>query len=185
MWYDPLAKKTILYSGAGRKSIEDHATRFEDMWSFDGTNWTKLTVTATPGIRFAPQVAIDPSSGKLLLFGGLRATIDEDDRVTQFYDNDMWVWDGSASTWTEIQLENAPAPRQNGAFDFDVASGKFVLFGGFAGNFYFSDRWLWDGRAGRSFPRRPLRTAAARRDRSTARGQDAGRGVSASSSGRR
>jgi len=145
MWYDPLAKKTILYSGAGRKSIEDHATRFEDMWSFDGTTWTKLTVTSTPGIRFAPQVAIDPTSGKLLLFGGLRATIDEDDKVNQFYDNDMWVWDGSTSKWTEIQVENAPAPRQNGAFDYDVASGKFVLFGGFAGNFYYSDRWLWDG----------------------------------------
>ncbi|HEV7238799.1 MAG TPA: kelch repeat-containing protein [Thermoanaerobaculia bacterium] len=156
MWYDPLAKKTILYSGAGRRSIEDHATRFSDMWSFNGTEWTKLSVTVTPGIRFAPQVAIDPSSGKLLLFGGLRATIDEDDRVTQFYDNDMWVWDGSTSAWTEIQLGNAPSPRQNGAFDYDVASGKFVLFGGFAGNFYFSDRWLWDGQNWTAVPDAPV-----------------------------
>ena len=156
MWYDPLAKKTILYSGAGRKSIEDHATRYSDMWSFDGTNWTKLNVTATPGIRFAPQVATDPNSGKLVLFGGLRATIDEDDRVTQFYDNDMWVWDGSTSTWTEIQLGNAPPPRQNAAFDYDVASGKFVLFGGFAGNFYFSDRWLWDGQNWTVVPDAPV-----------------------------
>jgi hypothetical protein len=145
MWYDPLAKKTIMYSGAGTGSIDDHAERFSDMWSFDGTNWTEITKTASPGIRFAPQIAIDPNTGKLLLFGGLRATIDEEDRVTQFYDNDLWMWDGSTSTWTEVQTENAPSPRQNAAFDYDPASGKFVLFGGFAQNFYLSDRWIWDG----------------------------------------
>lgn len=145
MWYDPLAKKTIMYSGAGRKSIEDHATRYSDMWAFDGTNWTELTKTAAPGIRFAPLTAVDPNSGKVIVFGGLRATIDDNDRVTQFYDNDMWIWDGSSNSWTELQPENAPAPRQNGALEYDSASGKFVLFGGFAGNFYFSDRWHWDG----------------------------------------
>lgn len=145
MWYDPLAKKTIVYSGAGRKSIEDHATRYSDMWAFDGTNWTELTKTAAPGIRFAPQIAVDPNSGKVIVFGGLRATIDDKARVTQFYDNDLWIWDGSSNGWTELQPGNAPAPRQNGALEYDAASGRFVLFGGFAGNFYFSDRWHWDG----------------------------------------
>ncbi len=147
MWYDPLAKKTIMYSGAGRKSIEDHATRYEDMWSFDGSNWTKMNVTSTPGVRFAPQIAIDPNSGKLILFGGLRATIDAQDnnKVTQFYDNDMWMWDGSNSTWTQLHPATVPSPRQNAAFDFDPVSGKLVLFGGFMGNLYFSDQWVWDG----------------------------------------
>lgn len=145
MWYDPLAKKTIIYSGAGRKSIEDHATRYSDMWSFDGSNWTQLSVTATPGIRFAPQIAVDPNSGKLFLFGGLRATLDDKNRVTQFYDDDMWIWDGSTSTWTELHPENPPSPRQNAAFDYDPVLGRFVLYGGFAGNFYLSDRWVWDG----------------------------------------
>ncbi len=145
MWYDPLAKKTILYSGAGRRSIEDHATRYSDMWAFDGTNWTEMTVTTTPGMRFAPQIAVDPATGKLLLFGGLRATLDEKDRVTQFYDNDMWIWDGAASTWTQVQQpDRRPAARQNAGFDYDPVSGKFVLYGGYGGN-YFSDLWTWDG----------------------------------------
>lgn len=145
MWYDPLAKKTILYSGAGRASIEDRATRYSDMWSFDGTTWTELSKTAAPGIRFAPQITVDPVTGKVLLFGGLRATIDENGLISQFYDNDTWVWDGQASKWTELNPENAPGPRQNAAFDYDSESGKFVLFGGFAGNIYLSDRWVWDG----------------------------------------
>jgi hypothetical protein len=72
--------------------------------------------------------------------------------VTQFYDDDMWVWDGSASSWTQIQTPNAPSPRQNAGFDYDAASGKFVLFGGFAGNFYYSDLWLWDGQTWTAVP---------------------------------
>ena len=145
MWYDPLAKKTIIYGGVGAKNIDTHAKRYSDMWSFDGTNWTRIVEAATPGIRFAPQVAINPETGKLLLFGGLRVTVDEEDHVSQFYDNDLWSWDGASSTWTEIQTDRAPGPRQNGAFEYDPVSKKFVLFGGFYGNFYLSDRWLWDG----------------------------------------
>ena len=164
MWYDPLARKTILYSGAGTRSIDFHAERFSDMWSFDGTNWTRITEEAAPGIRFGPQVTVDPNSGKVIVFGGLRATIDEDDRVTQFYGNDLWIWDGSNSSWSQVETDNAPPSRQNGAFDYDPASGKFVLFGGFARNFYFSDLWLWDGETWTVVPDAPsFRRRSARR----------------------
>lgn len=152
MWYDTRAKKTILYSGAGRPSIDDHVTRFQDMWSFDGTNWTEMSKTAAPGIRFGAQTAIDPRDGKVLLFGGLRATVDEDDTVDQFYGNDTWIWDGSAGTWTQIQTQTAPLPRQNGAFEFDDATGKFILYGGFAGQIYLSDMWVFDGTAWTAVP---------------------------------
>ena len=147
MWYDTLAKKTILYSGVGRPNIDERVTRFADMWSFDGTNWTEMTKTAAPGIRFGAQVTTDPRNGKVLLFGGLRAFVDEDDNIDQFYGNDMWLWDGAAGSWTQIQTASAPLPRQNGAFEFDETTGKFVLYGGFAGQFYLSDTWLFDGTA--------------------------------------
>lgn len=145
MWYDTRAKKTILYSGVGRPNIDEHVTRYEDMWSFDGTNWTEMSKTAAPGIRFGAQVATDPRDGKVLLFGGLRATIDDKKNIDQSYTNDLWLWDGSAATWTPIQTETAPPPRQNGAFEYDEATGKFILYGGFAGQFYLSDTWLFDG----------------------------------------
>jgi len=144
MWYDPLAKKTILFSGVGRPNIDEKVTRFNDMWSFDGTNWTTMAVTQTPGIRFGSQVAVDPRDSKVLLFGGLRATV-EGKIVEQFYGNDLWQWDGATSRWTEIVVPGGPSPRQNVGFDFDPSLGKFVLFGGFAGNFYHSDVWTWDG----------------------------------------
>lgn len=145
MWYDPLAKKTIVYSGVGRPNIEQRVTRYADMWSFDGTNWTAMNISQTPGIRFGAQSAIDPRTGKLLLFGGLHATVDEKGGVNQFYDNDTWLWDGSANSWTKLSPANAPPPRQNAGLDFDEASGKFILFGGFGGYLYLSDTWTWDG----------------------------------------
>jgi Galactose oxidase, central domain len=145
MWYDTRAKKTILYSGVGRPNLDEHVTRYEDMWSFDGTNWTEMSKTSAPGIRFGSQAAVDPRDGKVLLFGGLRATIDDDDNVDQFYSNDTWLWDGAAGTWTRVNTPSSPTPRQNVALEFDDATGKFILYGGFAGNVYLSDTWLFDG----------------------------------------
>jgi N-acetylneuraminic acid mutarotase len=143
-WYDPLAKKVMLFSGAGRPNLDARVTRYSDMWSFDGTNWTKMSVTATPGIRFGSQLAVDPRTGKVLLFGGLRAVV-EGKNVDQFYDNDLWIWDGAASNWTKVATSDGPGPRQNGGFEFDPTLGKFVLFGGFMGNIYLSDVWTLDG----------------------------------------
>ena len=156
MWYDPLAKKTILYSGVGRRDIDERVTRYSDMWSFDGSNWTAMNVAQTPGIRFGSQYAIDPRDGKLVLFGGLRSTIDEKKNVSQFYGNDTWIWDGAASRWTEVTPANVPTPRQNGGFDFDDATGKFLLFGGFSGNLYLSDSWIWDGQNWTPVPKSPV-----------------------------
>lgn len=145
MWFDTRANKTILYSGVGRPNLDERVTRYADMWSFDGTNWTEITKTAAPGIRFGAQAAIDPRDGKVLLFGGLRATIDDKKNINQFYGNDTWLWDGSAGTWTELKPAGAPRARQNGALEFDETSGKFVLHGGFAGQIYLSDTWHFDG----------------------------------------
>lgn len=143
-WYDPLAKKVILFSGAGRPDLDSRVTRYSDMWAFDGTNWTKMAVTNTPGARFGAQVAVDPRNDKVVLFGGLRAVIDGKN-VDQFYDNDLWIWDGAASSWTKVATTGGPGPRQNGGFDFDPSLGKLVLFGGFMGNIYLSDVWTLDG----------------------------------------
>lgn len=147
MWYDPLQKKTIIYGGIGREDIEERATRYSDMWAFNGQGWTKLTVSATPGERMGPQYAIDPATGKLLLFGGMKSELPNPDKETsrvQYYDNETWQWDGAASTWTKLTPAAAPAPRQNGRIAYDPTTQRLMLFGGYAG-FYFSDVWYWTG----------------------------------------
>lgn len=147
MWYDPLAKKTIIYGGIGREDIDHRVERFSDMWSFNGSGWTKLTVTTNPGERLGAQYAVDPNSGKLLLFGGLKAELTDPAKETsrrQFYDNETWEWNGSSNTWTKLSPANVPPARQNGRLTYDPSTNRLVLFGGYAGLF-FSDVWYWTG----------------------------------------
>jgi hypothetical protein len=152
MWYDPLQQKVILYGGIGRGSVNEHVTRYSDMWAFNGTGWTKLNVTETPGGRFGAQVAVNPLTGKTLLFGGLRVALREDDpkgeAIRQFFDNDTWEWDGTASRWTRIFTDPAtpePEVRETGSLAWDPVASQLVMYGGYADGFYRSDVWAWTG----------------------------------------
>ena len=144
MWYDPLMKRTVIYGGLGRKDLDERVTRHSDMWSFDGSGWTKLNVTTTPGERFGAQAAVDPETGHLILFGGLVSEELGNDRRRQQFRNDTWRWDGSTRTWTAIATPRAPQPRQNGGLAWDPVAGELVLFAGYGG-FYYSDVWAFTG----------------------------------------
>ncbi|MDP9194271.1 MAG: hypothetical protein M3P06_21450 [Acidobacteriota bacterium] len=152
MWYDPLQQKVILYGGIGRGSVNERVTRYSDMWAFDGTAWTELTIAEHPGARFGPQIGVNPVTGKVLLFGGLRVEVREDDpegkALRQFFANDTWEWDGAASRWTRIETDPAtpePEVRENGSVAWDPVASQLVMYGGYAEGFYRSDVWEWTG----------------------------------------
>ena len=138
MWYDPTLKRTVLYGGLGRLTSQDVLNRFSDMWSFDGNGWTEIKPSAgTPGARYGAQVAVDPRTSKVELFGGLR--LDVNGLIsTQVYADDTWEFDGSK--WTRVATDGMPEARENGRMDFDYSRNEMVLFGGYAGS-YFSDVW--------------------------------------------
>jgi hypothetical protein len=139
MWFDPVMKKTVIYGGIGQRSTNDRIERFSDMWSFDGTGWSEMkSVTVTPGQRYGAQVAVNPQSNTVWLFGGLKFVIDGA-KQSQVYANDLWMWDGSK--WTQVNASAAPPERENGGLAFDPLSNDLALFGGYAG-FYRSDLWV-------------------------------------------
>ncbi len=138
MWFDPIQQKTVMYGGIGRITSTDRITRYDDMWSFDGTGWAAMNVKPTPGIRYGAPVAIDPSTGRAIIYGGLRVdTINS--LPAQVYAGDQWEWDGTK--WSQLLYRTMPPTRENGQLEFDPVTGKLVLFGGFAGT-YFSDIWI-------------------------------------------
>lgn len=145
MWFDPALKKTLIYGGIGRRSSQDRIERFSDMWSFDGTVWTEMKNVTTPGPRYGAQIALNPKTNHLLVFGGLRI---ETSGVTQnqVYSGDLWEWDGSA--WKKLSDDAGPPARENGALEIDPSNGELVLFAGYAGHFL-SDVWVFDGSAWR------------------------------------
>ena len=145
MWFDPILKKTVIYGGLGRPTPSDRLERYNDMWSLGTNGWTEIKpAKVPPNPRFGAQIAVDPRTGHALLFGGLRLDSEVKDKTTifhQVYANDTWDWDGT--NWTEIQTNNPPPGRENGALEFDYGRNDFVLFGGWAG-FFLSDTWLLD-----------------------------------------
>jgi hypothetical protein len=152
MWYDPLQHKVIVYAGIGRESLNERVTRYSDMWAFNGSGWAKLDVPETPGMRFGPQVAVNPNTGKTLLFGGLLARPRTDDptgeKLQQIFANDTWEWDGTTSRWTHLTTSDTtpePEVRENGSMAWDPIAQQLVLFAGYAEGFYRSDVWAWTG----------------------------------------
>lgn len=138
MWYDPTLKRTVIYGGIGRLTSQDVLTRYSDMWSFDGNGWTEIKPAGgTPGARYGAQVAVDPRTGKLELFGGLRLDVNGTAQ-TQAYDNGTWEFDGTA--WTKIVTDGSPEARENGGMAYDWSRREMVLFGGYSGQYY-SDVW--------------------------------------------
>ena len=143
MWYDPILRKTVLYGGIGRKEREGRLERFNDMWAFDGRTWTEIKPAALPGARYGAQVAVNPETGRTVLFGGLKLEV-ENSVQRQVYANDTWEWDGT--TWRQLEIEGAPPARENSAMAWDPTERGFILFGGWAG-YFLSDTWrLRDGR---------------------------------------
>jgi hypothetical protein len=145
MWFDPIMNLTVLYGGIGQPTTNDRIERYEDMWSFDGNGWTQMkSITTTPGQRYGAQVAVNPADGHAYLFGGLKLIIDGA-KQSQVYQNDLWMWDGTAKQWSQVNTASIPPERENGGLAFDPVANELTLFGGYAG-IYRSD--LWSLRAG-------------------------------------
>ncbi|MBK8595219.1 MAG: hypothetical protein IPN83_06430 [Holophagales bacterium] len=159
----------MLFGGYG-----DTATspgRLNDLWQWDGTNWTWMSgsdsthQSGTYGTKGVPEpgnvpgarwrsVSWTDASGGLWLFGG------EGKAASSFgYLNDLWKWDGSNWVWVSGSNEpnqpgvygtkgvpgpgNVPGARCN-PVSWKDAGGNLWLFGGSASQ-YFNDLWKWDG----------------------------------------
>jgi len=147
-----------LFGGQGRDSASTGPVDLNDLWEFNGTNWTWVGGASTgnqfgtygthntaaasnqPGTRYGAAFAED-SSGNFWLFGGSG----EDASANGVYLNDLWKFDGSNWTWVSGATQgdqlgsygakgtaaatNMPGGRNSMAFSMD-RSGNLWLFGG-------------------------------------------------------
>ena len=115
-----------------------------DAWSWTGSTWTSVSVTAGPGSR--DLAAMAPFGHAALLFGGEGGDPDHD-RTTL---SDTWLWSGSA--WKTV-TPSGTAPEPMAGPTGVTCNGRFVLFGGydFTGTNRY-DTWSWDGASWTEFP---------------------------------
>jgi hypothetical protein len=157
--YDPLRQACVLYGGG----ISGTGTTMADVWRWDGSTWTQEQANAAPGPRSRASLAFEPSTGRLVLYGG-------DTTATWALSGSQWqqvatttdpgprsfaklVWDGSGlllhdSTTTRAGLiwrfaqgdwnglpGGQPVPRYLPALGVHQTSGQIALFGGQTGSF--------------------------------------------------
>ena len=85
-------------------------------------------------------MAYDPTSDRIVLFGGAAGPQDQE---TPFADT--WTYDYDTNTWAELAPQPAPSARGWHAMAYDASSRAIVLFGGGADRDHpLADTWVID-----------------------------------------
>jgi MYXO-CTERM domain-containing protein len=129
--YDAARSKTILFGG--KYGPSGSVTVLDDMWSWNGTNWTSITPTTLPSARTDVSISYDSDRMKTVLFAGSSKTT---------VLNDTWEWDGT--NWLQRTPTTSPTERWLAPMAYDSLHKKTVLFGGDEA-VGLNDTWLWDG----------------------------------------
>jgi len=86
----------------------------------------------------SPITGYDPATGTVVIFGGGRGS--EADRE---YTDRTAIYDPERDVYVVLAPGESPSPRVRGAFAYDSARERFVLFGGVQAQFSERERDLW------------------------------------------
>ena len=81
-------------------------------------------------------MAFDPTSRKIVMFGGF---------ANGLFLDDTWEWSGTSSSWTPSTPTVIPRRRSKHAMGVDPIRRRLVMLGGEFTMGTFSDLWDWDG----------------------------------------
>lgn len=140
--YDRNLSKVLLYGGYADDGVipPDFGTRinaqtYGDVWTWDGTNWLRLSDPPTAmGSRHLAHAFYDTVRQRTVISGGQRVA----SGVYQDLD-DTWEFDGTS--WTLVNSPAAFGARFGGAAAFDSSRGVGMVFGG--SGCPRGDTWLW------------------------------------------
>ena len=131
------ASSTHLYVFGGSLN-NNTATTLNDLYAFDAVagTFTQLianSVAGSPTHRGVASVAWNPSTNKLVVFGG-NTKGGATGAGTATLLNDTWEWDPTApiaTSWTDVTpVSGSPTPRLGATMAYDPATGGMLLFGG-------------------------------------------------------
>jgi hypothetical protein len=134
MVYDNEHKQVVLFGGVGAPE-NGVQPKYDDTWSWNGTQWKKLSDQGPAG-RSRHAMVYDKRRKKIILYGGENENGDL---------GDMWEWDGTK--WSEIKMDSPnPGTRYVHAMAYDETRGVTILYGGMHNKVLMTDTWEWDGK---------------------------------------
>jgi hypothetical protein len=132
MCYDPATGLLIMFGGRNDTDI------FQDTWTYNPvTNtWTQTNPSVLPPARYGAAMAMNPSGGSVILFGG--------QGTTTMY-NDTWSYNATTNTWKRASAESGPLPRCYPTMTCDSDAGRLFLFAGREqSGAFMADYWAYD-----------------------------------------
>ncbi len=126
----PALDRAIVFGGDGSGGVNNRT------WSYDpvARAFTQLMPTTRPPARRDAMSIFEPTTGRVMLFGGAVA-------ITMSYLDDVATFDGT--NWTLApMLGTRPSPRRYGATGFDAVNRRWLIVGGTNDADDFDDTWV-------------------------------------------
>jgi hypothetical protein len=135
MYYDQVSKKVVLYGGYNGETF------FKDVWTWDGSAWTKIELKGDSPEASHYALAYNP---------------DEDYAFGLLSGIPGGTWIFKNEQWTRLFLPNEPLNRAGTRLAYDPRQKVFVTFGGYSEDFGLNDTWFFDGKNWNQFTDSPL-----------------------------
>ena len=145
MAVDPARRTVVIFGGATDVAGDPRLpeTFLRDTWVYNlvSSSWTQVATTGTrPSARHGVAMAYDPTTNRILLFGG------RDSTGTQA---DTWSFDPATQQWTQLTPATSPSGRFWSNLVYDEDRQRLLLFGGTPGDINsgvtLDDTWEWTG----------------------------------------
>lgn len=129
--FDAVRSRLVMHGGATTQLL---GVPNGQTWEYDGTTWTQIATTGTPGPRDRACMAFHAGIGQSVLFGGYDGFSLSDE---------TWLYDGT--TWTQVAMTGPkPSARNAAKMVYDPVRDLVVLTGG-QDTGPLADTWTFDG----------------------------------------
>jgi Galactose oxidase, central domain len=117
----------------GLSEPQHNAPLLDDVWTYNSSRWTNLTVNPIPPFRTSMAMTYDQKDGYVLLFGG------QNNSGTPLAD----TWKYVSGVWFQLTPPESPPARYDAsiAYDANSADQYVVLFGGYGRASILDDTW--------------------------------------------
>jgi hypothetical protein len=136
MIHDPIRGVYLMYGGLNTAPFGGPS--IDQTWEFDGTTWTQVFPTTTPGGLGNFGMSYDLVRQRAVIYGGTASSF------FPIAESSTLEFDGT--NWALITTATSPGPLERPAMCYHASIGKTVMFGGIDPQIGGVDTtWLYDG----------------------------------------
>ncbi len=133
--YDSARSRHVVFGGWTTAISVGNASN--ETWEYDGTDWTLMAPTTSPGGLWKYGACYDLVRSRLVLYGGASNGF-------PIALQNTWEYDGT--TWAQVPGASSPGPIESPAMCFHAGINRTVMFGGINPQIGGVDTtWLYDG----------------------------------------